>query len=359
MSKLEKLYDRTDAEKWAHPEMEEGFAAGEMSDSKLDLVGMVYNTEIPFEKRKAEHDNLLNVLEWFPASSGYDPKVATTYEIPGCPEEPQTGASAIVFQPQNVNKKKLSCIVYLAPGGLHVCMDFAIDCAKMANDAGAVVVCCKYRTIYDGGGYPETINDLHAIYKWVVENAEEIGINPDKIVVRGSSSGGHLALALCHRLKRYGYQPRGCVAEVPIPDDRTVYPSSKRIQDWGGAEVFASSQAWLTYKNANPATVPPEAFANHATAEDCIGLPPTFIHTTDSEVSVDPDMEYASKLIQAGVYTDIHVWGGGNHNGFAIAERMPDKSEYVQLYMDEVLRQIKDCFKYDLRRQWIADELNK
>lgn len=66
------------------------------------------------------------------------------------------------------------------------------------------------------------INDLHAAYAWMVKNADKLNIDPDKIVLIGNSSGGHLATALSFRLKRYGYQPRGCVVTMPITDDRML-----------------------------------------------------------------------------------------------------------------------------------------
>lgn len=352
MSVLDKLNNRTDAEKWAHPELLQAFAGAETPNPMFEQI---YNPEIPFEQRKKE---VVGAYEMAMSAAPPDMQKNHRYEVPGCPEEPETGTFVLVARPEHTEKKKLPCILTIAAGGLYACYMPYPD--GMAEKYGAVVVSCNYRTIFTGGGYPATINDVHAAYKWIVDNADMIGVDPDKIVIQGMSSGGHLALALCHRLKKYdyhGYQPRGCIAEVPITDERTIYNSSKRIQNWGGRELYASCQTWLGYRHANAASVPAEAFANHASEEECIGLPPTFIHTCDSEVATDPDMCYVSKLIRAGVYTDFHVWGGCNHAAMGFEEASPEKSEYGQLYLDLKKKQIKDCFKYDLRRKWIHQML--
>lgn len=355
MSLLDKLNDRTQGDKWSHPELLEVYNIMEARGNHLETT---LNTELPFEERKELNDKMIEAVRaMFPSK---DESRCQRYDIPGCPEEPETGTYVTVTYPEKGRKKKLPCVIYIAGGGLTACMECSFDSIELSDRVGSVVVVCGYRGIYDNGGYPATVNDVHAAYIWVVDNADKLGINPDKIVIHGASSGGHLSLALCHRLKRYnyhGHEPRGCIALVPICDERTIYPSSKRIISFGGPELYASSLAWLGDRQANSAVVPREAFANHATAEECVGLPPTFIHASEHEVSVDPDMSYVSKLIQAGVYTEFHVWGGAGHSTLGYAVIPEDRGPYAQLYLDTLTKEMCDCFKYDLRRKWIEEEL--
>lgn len=354
---LNKLNNRTQGDKWSHPELTDSYNAME---GESNLCQTTLNANLTFEERKKFNDDMLEILR--PMFPPKDPKRCTKYDIPGCPEDPEASTYVTVTVPEKPSKKQLPCVIYLAGGGLTECMDFTFNSIELSDRLNAVVVVCKYRTMFNGGGYPDTVNDLHAAYLWTIENADKLGINPDKIVIQGSSSGGHLALALCHRLKRYdyhGYQPRGCIVEVPIVDERTIYPSSKRVLSFGGRELFASSLGWMSVQNANSAEVSPEAFANHATPEECVGLPPTFIHTGESEVSVDADMSYVSKLIQAGVYTDFRIWGGAGHSTLGYAVIPEDRTEYAQLYFDTLNKQIRDCFKYDFRRKWVAAELEE
>lgn len=357
MSKLDVLLDRRDAEKWAHPEVKEAYQFLEAYDSKIaEYFG---NTNIPFEERRKAiveqrkaNEALLGVK-----SAGNE------MEIPGCDDEPDVPSHVVLVSPKERKKKKMPCLFCVPGGGLINCTEAGLPLEELAETFNAVAVMPKYRTVFDEkGGYPGTINDLGAAYKWVIDNAAEYGINTDKIVIYGVSSGGHLALALSHRLKKknyYGHQPKGCVVICPIVDDRTIYPSSKDfMMGWAGRDVFATSQAWLGYDHSNPAFVPAEAFPNHATPEECVGLPPTFINTFDAEPSMDPCLIYYSKLIEAGVFADIHVWGGNSHGSMGTTKAMPefgyDSSDYVQRWWRIVAGQISDCLKYDLRRQWIT-----
>lgn len=115
-----------------------------------------------------------------------------------------------------------------------------------------------------------------------------------------------------------------------------------------------SSTAWLNGIEGDD--VPPEAFANHATVEDCIGLPPTFIHTMEIDPGADPSMVYASKLLEAGVYTELHLWGGTNHVGLPSASEQDPSSEYGRRYKNSVDSNLRDCMKYDLRREWLREQ---
>ena len=56
--------------------------------------------------------------------------------------------------------------------------------------------------------------------------------------------------------------------------------------------------------------VPAEAFPGRATVEECVGLPPTFIHAMINDNGLDQTSEYISKLSAAGVYCEMHAWGG-------------------------------------------------
>ena len=54
-------------------------------------------------------------------------------------------------------------------------------------------------------------------------------------------------------------------------------------------------------------------YAAPARAEDLAGLPPTFIATGALDLFVDEDIDYAQRLIRAGVPTELHVYPGAFH----------------------------------------------
>lgn len=357
MSKFEKFWDRSDT-KWAHPE---GVMAYETMNKDSHIADVILNRDIPYAQRKAM---IKQQEESVAAQFGLtaDPR-AEIYWADGIAEEPDAPKVQITVVRPERQRANMPCIMNIPGGGLIMCAPNS-GLAALSDTFKAVVVGVKYRSIFDfsdekEGGYPGSINDVHAAYQWIIDNAEMLSIDPDKIVIKGGSSGSHMALALCHRLKRYdycGHMPRGCVVSCAICDERNIYPSSKlKVGGWDGPTNFASGQAWLG-SYANPAYVPAEAYANHAEPEDCIGLPPTFMHVDENDPTSDPSMIYASKLMQAGVYTELHLWGGCAHGGMSTTAQFDPDSEFGQRYTTLFNGNIRDCLKYDLRRQWTTEE---
>lgn len=346
---LEQFRDRMDIDKYAFPEIVDTYA---MADVKpLTANGAVYDQEVPFEERaKAARET----EESFREAMGYA-RGSVQVEVPGCPEEPETTASLTYIRPKKTEGKKLPAVLVIPGGALHNCTDTASPIADYAKKYQALVAVVRYRTTFvDGGGYPGTLNDCHAAYQYLLDNAEELGINTKKIVIIGMSTGGHLALALAHRLKKHGIVPRGVQAIGGIADDRAIYPSSNvREVAWNGEDLRVSSCEYLGWPEEG-AEIPAEAFANRATVEECIGLPPHALHIFDGDPSLDPNFEYASKLVQAGVFCSLSLWGGSNHEGLInayLTEMFEEDATYPQRFIQTVDEEVQEFIKYDLRRQ--------
>jgi acetyl esterase/lipase len=343
-----KEYLRRDDAKWSHPETAEAYKAtlARASDS--------YDPSMSLEDRKANVDA---VKKMFDAVPSFDDDVVEV-EAPGCPEEPDATVPVYYIRPDGTEKKRLPCLFVIPGGGLTICMaEMAINDA-LASQFGAVTVTLKYREIYEGdcNYYPKQINDCHAAYQWVVEHADELCIDPDRIVLYGGSTGGQLVLALAHRLKRYdwcgGSMPRGVVSNIPVLDCRDNTPSQRYTGlGWEGVTTQYLGQVWLEGRGES-VEHPAEAFPAFAKLEDCYGMPPVFIHTGDCDPAVDPDFDYASKLIQAGVFCEVHCWGGENHGSLTNTMDADVASRYKTVLNGE----IEDCFEYDFRRQWLTDE---
>jgi len=71
----------------------------------------------------------------------------------------------------------------------------SIGWARMAAKWGMVGIAPDYRTIDRFGTTPvEATADARAAIRWVEDHAAELGVDTNRIVVGGSSAGGHLAL---------------------------------------------------------------------------------------------------------------------------------------------------------------------
>ncbi|GDY52112.1 hypothetical protein SVIO_027350 [Streptomyces violaceusniger] len=54
-------------------------------------------------------------------------------------------------------------------------------------------------------------------------------------------------------------------------------------------------------------------YAAPARATDLAGLPSAFVDVGSVETFRDEDIDYAARLLQAGVQCELHVWPGGFH----------------------------------------------
>jgi acetyl esterase len=59
-----------------------------------------------------------------------------------------------------------------------------------------VSICVDYRTGHDEGFSPvQAICDVKSAVRWLRENSDDLGVDPNKIVVCGSSAGGYIAVS--------------------------------------------------------------------------------------------------------------------------------------------------------------------
>ncbi|MGN0405562.1 MAG: alpha/beta hydrolase [Bariatricus sp.] len=277
-------------------------------------------------------------------------------QIPGCPEEEDAPlVTAEVLTPPvkpRSKKKRHRAILFAVGGSLIQSNPWISPLHSYAMTAEAVVVAPHYRNALQAP-YPAALNDLHATYKWMVEHADELNIDPDNIALLAQSSGSHLSAALAFRLKRYGYHPRGAVLMEAIMEDRPIYHSQQLANTfWTGTMSNGTNALYLREQHGNP-LLGPEAYANRATVEDCKGLCPFFIHTSEFDSESDSCMAFSMKLREAGVYTELHQWGGSTHG---LLNMLGLTTEYSKRYRNQVMQNLIDCLTYDLRRLDLMEE---
>lgn len=142
------------------------------------------------------------------------------------------------------------------------------------------------------------------------------------------------------------------MAITPQTDERVNELLGCRIVNsaWDGPAQRKALKYWLR-GNGDDAAVGPEALANHASAEDCIGYPPVFIHTVEFDPDRDFSREFYVKVLEAKSFAEYHCWGGAHHASTS------DLTNPVVIRMQEIIdANTEDLFQYDLRRPWVEEE---
>jgi acetyl esterase/lipase len=206
------------------------------------------------------------------------------------------------------------------------------DCLR----EGAVVLSPDYRLSpkYTASTLSD---DCLAGWNYMLENADELGIDTSRMAVVGGSAGGGLAAALVQRIideaaETGGPVPVAQVLSYPMLDDRTVCR-----HDAGSAEVLSHYAGWAPQTNRYGWT----AYLGHAPEmdkhspyvparrADLSKTPKTWIGVGTLDLFHEEDVEWAKKLKAAGVYVELVVVEGAFH-GF---EGYRPKSKVAQDFL--------------------------
>ena len=85
--------------------------------------------------------------------------------------------------------------------------------------------------------------------------------------------------------------------------------------------------SWRHYLGSAPAT----PYAAPARATDLSGLPPAYIATAEFCPNRDEDIDYALRLLQAGVSVELHQWPGTFHGSQAILSAEVSQRQIAEL----------------------------
>lgn len=207
--------------------------------------------------------------------------------------------------------------------------------ARWCEALDAVAVSVEYRLAPEHP-YPAPLDDCYAALAWTAQHAGELGIDPARIVVAGASAGGGLAAALALMARDRGEHSIAYQLLIyPMIDDRMTTPSS--TLDTVVWTTKANVLGWRAYLGHEPGTDDVPAYAAAARADDLAALPPAWIGVGALDVFRDENIEYAQRLLAAGVPAELHVYPGAPHGFEALC---PDAAvaQQCQADIDAALR---------------------
>jgi acetyl esterase/lipase len=211
-----------------------------------------------------------------------------------------------------------------------------LSCLHSAEDVGCIVVSVNYRLAPEHP-YPAALYDCYSALEWMASNSQALGIDPSRIAISGGSAGGCLAAALALLARdRKKIKVAFQLLLSPCLDDRHCTTSSHAITDNRTFNRQMSLARWRAYLGSNnPIEVSP--YAAPARMDDLSGLPPTYIMVGDLELMRDENIEYAMRMMRAGVPTELHVYPGAFH-GFNIFVPTAKISIRANQEIDEALK---------------------
>lgn len=282
------------------------------------------------------------------ASADTSPAMSYSQEVPLWPEDSrvlQDGIKALahekwslnhptflLYSPQ-VNSARSAVLVFpgggykaLAIGSKSTLGFLGADVCKWLTDSGITCILVKYRVPNTGCNWnketkrheapdiPMALQDAQRAVSIIRYNANEYGIDPDKIGVMGFSAGGNLAVLSSTDFKKRSYDPIDEIDQVSSRPDFAipVYPGHMTME----------------HQNRTP-----KAIAAQELNSDIVistEIPPTLlIHAEDDPVDpVHYSEVYERELKNAGVSVKLIIYKTGGH-AFGVKKQGKDTDRWT------------------------------
>jgi len=208
-----------------------------------------------------------------------------------------------VFYPENLDTtKKHPAMVFFFGGGWNTGSPHQfIHHAEYFSQRGIVCFLAGYRVKKRNGTTPfESLKDAKSAIRFIRENSDKFGVDPDRIIASGGSAGGHLAAATA-LIKNYN----------EVTDDTTVSCIPNALVLFNpvidnGPGGYGYDRIGEAYKNFSPL---------HNIHK---GAPPTifFLGTKDRLIPVVTAEYYKMVMEKVGSRCDLKLYEGQGHGFF-------------------------------------------
>ncbi len=185
---------------------------------------------------------------------------------------------------------------------------------NIVTQVGCAVVSVDYRLAPETIA-PGSVEDCYAALSWLHAHASELGVDANRIAIGGASAGGGMTAALGLLARDRGMIPLVFQLLIyPMLDDRTATTSEPHpfVGEfiWTGA---SNRFGWSALLGHAPGVEHTSPYAAAARAASLAGLPATLITVGALDLFLEEDLEYARRLMRAGVPTEVHVYPGAFH----------------------------------------------
>jgi acetyl esterase len=217
---------------------------------------------------------------------------------------------------------------------------------KICHHLGAIVVSCTYRLAPEHP-FPAAYDDALAAAKWVLSHIDELGGDPQRVVIAGDSAGANLAAAVTIALRDEARQAVGRPALPVLRAQLLLYPVvdaragarnagsylADRDPSLRAAMMDACIEAYVQQRTPADWRISPLA------AEDFSSLPPAVVVVLSVDPLRDQAVMYAARLKKAGVPCELIEFRHLTHGFSYIAGIVPAAG----VAFDDVLTRFEQC----------------
>ena len=193
-------------------------------------------------------------------------------------------------------------------------------CRSLAVRTGHAVLSVDYRLAPEHP-FPAAVEDALCALRWAHENAESLGVDPDRIAVGGDSAGGNLAAVVSQQ------------RPVPIVFQLLIYPATdmtmslpSHVENAPGPVLSRQAMDWFIGHYMQPGSDRKDPLASPLFAPDALvaGTPPALVLTAELDPLRDEGEAYARRIIENGGTASVVRFNGHFHSFFGMLGLLDD-----------------------------------
>lgn len=220
------------------------------------------------------------------------------------------------YRPVGTENETLPAMVYFHGGG------YMMGIPEMANTFYGDVMKRRKVAIFapdyrlsPKDPFPAGFNDCYDVLLWVRDNAKELKIDPNNIIIAGHSAGGGMAAAITLKARdTKDIKPAFQMTIYPMLDHRMITETST-MQGSAMWDGNINARAWGLYLRNIKGEIP--AYASPALNQNYNDFPPTISFVGNLEPFHDENVAYIEALKAASIPVKFKVYNGGYH-GFEV-----------------------------------------
>lgn len=243
--------------------------------------------------------------------------VSVSHRSAASPDGPDV--EVVVFEPADRAPGPIPAIAYFHGGGF-VFGDANTDVrtpAALAAELGVIVASVNYRLAPECP-FPAPLDDCLAAVTWLADD-NGLDVDRDRIAVAGISAGAGLAASVALKARDIGGPAIVFQAlDSPVLDDRLSTASMTEYVDTPLWSLTNAVESWKHYLGADADRDATSPYAAPARAADLSDLPPAYISVSAYDPLRDEGIDYARRLLHAGVPTELHLYPGTFHGSAGV-----------------------------------------
>lgn len=203
-------------------------------------------------------------------------------------------------------------VVIWVHGGGYVLGSAEDDRAKViADHCDCTVFSVDYRLAPEHP-FPAGVEDCYATLVWIMSGNAPYDLDTSRVAIGGASAGAGMAAGVVLANRDRENYPL-CLQLLLYPMIDNLHATASGQYDnhpvWKQETSFS---AWEMYLDGTPGEEA-SPYAAATRAKDLSGLPPAYLCVGSEDLFRDEDIEYAQRLINAGIPTELAVFPGLYH----------------------------------------------